>query len=72
VPKRILDVEGSGENYIFGNVQQPVKRSRIGEYLFYIKQTDEIVTTIDKSKGIRESRPLVINVDDVIPLRSVL
>jgi hypothetical protein len=40
--KRTLDAEGTGENYIFGNVQQPVKRSRIGKYLFHLKQTDEL------------------------------
>ena len=43
--KRTLDAEGTGENYIFGNVQQPVKRSRIGKYLFDLKQTDEVITT---------------------------
>jgi hypothetical protein len=31
VPKRTLDLEGSGENYIFGNVQQHVKRTRIAQ-----------------------------------------
>ena len=70
--KRTLDVEGTGENFIFGNIHQPVKRSRIGKYLFNIKQLDEIVTTINKRKETRENRPLVINVDDVIPVRSVL
>ena len=30
--KRRLENEG-GQNYIFGNVRQPVKRSRIGESL---------------------------------------
>jgi hypothetical protein len=30
--KCTLDVEGTGENYIFGNVQQPAKCSRIGKY----------------------------------------
>ena len=70
--KRTLDVEGTGENYIFGNVQQPVKRSRIGKYLFHLKQSDELKTTIDKPKETQENHLLVINVDDVIPLRSVL
>ena len=40
--KRALDVEGTGENYIFGNVQQPVKRSRIGKYPFHLKQIDRL------------------------------
>lgn len=29
--KRPLDNMDGGENFIFGNVQQPVKRSRVGE-----------------------------------------
>ena len=33
--KRTLDVEGTGENYIFGNVQQPAKRIRIGKYYYF-------------------------------------
>ena len=70
--KRTLDVEGTGENYIFGNVQQPVKRSRIGKYLLYFEQTDELKTTLNKLKETQENHLLVINVDDVIPLRSVL
>ena len=70
--KRMLDVESTGENYIFGNVQQPMKRSRIGKFLYiYLKQTDELITTIDKPKESQESLLLVINVDVVIPLRSV-
>lgn len=70
--KRTLDIEGTGENYIFGNVQQPVKRSRIGKCLFHLKQADGFKATIDKPKETQENLPLVINVDDVIPLRSVL
>lgn len=70
--KRTLDAEGTGENYIFGNIQQPVKRSRIGKYLSHLKQTDNPITTIDKPKETQENLLLVINVDVVIPLRSVL
>ena len=70
--KRTLDVEGTGENYIFGNVQQPVKRSRIGKYLCHIKKLMNLITTIDKPKETQENHLQVINVDDVIPLRSVL
>ena len=29
--KRPLDNMDGGENFIFGNVQQPMKRSRVGE-----------------------------------------
>ena len=71
--KRSLDDEGTGENYIFGKVQQPVKRIRIGKYFFYLKILINLEKkTFDKPKETQENLLLVINVDDVIPLRSVL